>query len=165
MGARRIGLIGVDFTDHHFFAQTGRHSLAREINQINNEYAALAETCRHMGVEVFNLGADSRITAFPKMSPEEFARRSPNRPQAAADLRGSKTFFVNYIAFSPAARCSPTDCDTRARISVWSRPPLGGMTRSFRTKSGTLIPICCSSFTDASTAGSRTNLPIATPPA
>ncbi len=27
-GAQRIGLIGVDFTDHHFFANTGRHPLA-----------------------------------------------------------------------------------------------------------------------------------------
>ncbi len=25
MGAKRIGLIGVDFTEHHFFGATGRH--------------------------------------------------------------------------------------------------------------------------------------------
>jgi hypothetical protein len=31
MGAKRIGLIGVDFTDNHFFAKTGRHPLAARL--------------------------------------------------------------------------------------------------------------------------------------
>ena len=80
MGARRIGLIGVDFGDHHFFAQSGPHSLAREINQINNEYAALAEACRRLGAEVFNLSPGSRVTAFPRMSPRSLlAARSFQR--------------------------------------------------------------------------------------
>lgn len=35
MGARRIGLIGVDFTDHHFFERTGRHPLAPQFEAIN----------------------------------------------------------------------------------------------------------------------------------
>jgi len=34
-GARRIGLIGVDFTDDHFFARSGRHPLAGRLPQID----------------------------------------------------------------------------------------------------------------------------------
>src|SRR6516164_1840064 len=37
MGAKRIGLIGVDFTDNHFFAKTGRHPLASRLVQIQRE--------------------------------------------------------------------------------------------------------------------------------
>jgi hypothetical protein len=96
MGAKRIGLIGVDFTEHHFFAPTGRHPLAGEVNQINNEYAALAQTCRQRGVEVFNLSAESRLTAFPKLSLEQFARTSLVSAAAASRVSGKKVFFVNY---------------------------------------------------------------------
>ncbi|MDT5293478.1 MAG: hypothetical protein QOJ76_358, partial [Acidobacteriota bacterium] len=73
MGARRIGLIGVDFTDHHFFARTGRHSLTPQLATIDAQYRRLGDALRARGVEVFNLSAASRLTAFPKMSVEEFA--------------------------------------------------------------------------------------------
>ena len=46
MGARRIGLIGVDFTEHHFFATTGKHPLACRLAQIDREYRALADALR-----------------------------------------------------------------------------------------------------------------------
>ncbi len=67
MGAARIGIIGVDFTDDHFFGGTGRHPLADQFAQIDNEYSRLAEACARMGIEVFNLSARSRLTAFPKL--------------------------------------------------------------------------------------------------
>ena len=51
LGARRIGLLGVDFTDHHFFGATGRHPLAGQLPQIDREYAALATACRDEGVD------------------------------------------------------------------------------------------------------------------
>jgi len=96
MGAKRIGLSGVDFTDHHFFGATGRHPLAGELNQIDREYAALAMICRQMGVEVYNLSGNSRLTAFPKMSPQDFARTSVIPADVVAALAGTKVFFVNY---------------------------------------------------------------------
>lgn len=37
MGAQRIALIGVDFTDHHVFAATGRHPLASKLATIGRE--------------------------------------------------------------------------------------------------------------------------------
>ena len=66
LGASRIGLIGVDFTDDHFFAATGRHPLAAQIERIDREYAALAAACRAEGVELVNLSPVSRLAALPR---------------------------------------------------------------------------------------------------
>ena len=74
MGARRVGLIGVDFTDHHFFARTGRHQLTGQLARIDAEYRALGEALAQAGIEVLNLSARSRLTAFPKIALEDFAR-------------------------------------------------------------------------------------------
>jgi hypothetical protein len=92
MGARRIGVIGVDFTENHFFAATGRHPLTGELHQIEAEYARLGASCRGAGTEVFNLSQESRLTAFPRMTQEDFFRRS----LAPSSFAGRKLFFVNY---------------------------------------------------------------------
>ncbi len=76
MGARKIGIIGVDFTNDHFFAQTGTHPLERQLPQIDREYRQLYDECVRRGVEVFNLSTQSRLTAFPKLSLQEFAGTS-----------------------------------------------------------------------------------------
>lgn len=81
LGAKRIGLIGVDFTEHHFFAQTGVHSLSPQLAIIDEQYKRLAEAIQARGVEVFNLSRPSRLTAFPKLTLEEFAARA----EGAAD--------------------------------------------------------------------------------
>lgn len=73
MGARRIGLIGVDFTDNHFFANTGTHPLARNLASIDAEYRRLVEALRARGVEVFNLSPVSRLTSLPKQSLKSLA--------------------------------------------------------------------------------------------
>ena len=62
MGARRIGLLGVDFTDNHFFAKTGRHPLAGSLQQINEEYKKLGAALASRGVELVNLSHQSRLT-------------------------------------------------------------------------------------------------------
>ena len=92
MGARRIGVIGVDFTENHFFGPTGRHSLSGELTQIEAEYSRLLERCRHEGSEVFNLSQQSRLRAFPRITQEEFARQS----LSPFDGSTRKIFFVNY---------------------------------------------------------------------
>ena len=96
MGARNIGLIGVDFTDHHFFGRTGRHSLAPHLDRINREYAALAEACRARGVRVFNLSRNSRLTAFPKGGLRDLGPESAPPPAIAAASARKKLFVVNY---------------------------------------------------------------------
>ena len=72
MGARRIGLIGVDFTNHHFFASTGVHSLTASLASIDEQYRRLGAAVRARGVAIYNLSAQSRLSAFPKMTIEEF---------------------------------------------------------------------------------------------
>ncbi len=87
MGASRIGLIGVDFTDHHFFAATGRHPLESQFSIIDQQYGRLYEAIRARGVEVFNLSEKSRLTAFPKL---------PLNELTGSTVAGSKVFFINY---------------------------------------------------------------------
>jgi glycosyltransferase involved in cell wall biosynthesis len=67
MGARRIGLIGVDLTDDHFFARTGRHPLAGRVREIDAQYGRLAAALGARGVELVNLSASSRLTSLPRM--------------------------------------------------------------------------------------------------
>ena len=68
LGARQIGLIGVDFTDDHFFAKTGEHVLSKTLGQINQEFGNLNEECLRRGVRVYNLSKGSQVTAFQKVS-------------------------------------------------------------------------------------------------
>jgi hypothetical protein len=67
MGAKRIGLIGVDFTDRHFFGPTGPHRLLAQLPAIDEQYRKLGEALRARGVELVNLSARSRLTGLPKM--------------------------------------------------------------------------------------------------
>jgi hypothetical protein len=92
MGARRIGLIGVDFTDHHFFGPTGPHSLVNEVERIDQEYRQLYENAARRGIEIFNLSAESRLTGIPKISPGDFLRVAFPTPR----FTGRRIFFVNY---------------------------------------------------------------------
>ena len=114
MGAKRIGLIGVDFTDHHFFARTGPHGLARRLPQIDAEYARLAQACRERGVDLVNLSAQSLLQSLPRETPAHFAAQAAARDKPAAPAAAApqnplddtpaapappdlpKVFFVNY---------------------------------------------------------------------
>ena len=69
MGARRIGLIGVDFTDGHFFATTGRHPLAGRVREIDTQYGRLAAALGERGVELVNLSSISRLASLPRARP------------------------------------------------------------------------------------------------
>lgn len=104
MGAARIGLIGVDFTDHHFFARTGTHALTNQLAIIDEQYKRLYEAIRARGIEVFNLSRTSRLTAFPKMSINDFETPARTAPQQATPVETTtqphlaerRFFFVNY---------------------------------------------------------------------
>lgn len=91
MGAARIGLIGVDFADDHFFAASGPHPLTRELARIDAEYRAAAEAARKAGVEVVNLSPLSRLRSLPHEPLETFLARAgaparvPAAPRAAPD--------------------------------------------------------------------------------
>jgi len=66
MGARRIGLIGVDLTDDHFFARTGRHALTGRLREIDAQYGRLAEALSRRGVDLINLSSISRLTSLSR---------------------------------------------------------------------------------------------------
>jgi hypothetical protein len=98
MGARRIGLLGVDFTDHHFFAKTGRHPLAGSLERINEEYKKLGAALASRGIELVNLSQQSRLTALTRQNLSAFSATQPRiegdaRLQACSDR---KVFFVHY---------------------------------------------------------------------
>lgn len=102
LGAKRIGLIGVDFTDHHFFGRTGRHPLSRDLATIDREYMRLAEALAARGVEVVNLSRESRLTAFSKEAPATWLDGDPGPDRiapSAADPSPRATMKP-----SPAAR-------------------------------------------------------------
>jgi hypothetical protein len=108
MGARCIGLIGVDFTEHHFFARTGTHSLARRFNEIDAEYARLAASCRSRDIDVVNLSPTSRLTGVRKGSLAELTLGAPaaTAPQSQRALR-IVSYATTPVAGVPAilARC------------------------------------------------------------
>lgn len=125
MGARRIGVIGVDFTPNHFFGATGTHPLAREFAQIDREYELFGRALAERGVEVFDLSVGGRLTAFPKMSPDEFAGLS----------KGARSMQVVSYATTPVAgvppvlaRCIEARTVHRAR-TVWATDDYGNGVR------------------------------------
>jgi hypothetical protein len=72
MGAKKIGIIGVDFTQNHFFAETGTHKINREINRVLNQYESLGKALKSRGVKIANLSPESLVESWPKMNFEEF---------------------------------------------------------------------------------------------
>ena len=102
MGAARIGVIGVDFDDDHFFGPTGRHPLAGQLPQIDREYAALSAACRAEGVELVNLSATSRLTSLPRADLEAWLTSveriavPPDTPPRVTPVAPRRVFFVHY---------------------------------------------------------------------
>lgn len=76
MGAVNIGLIGVDFTPHHFYVRDGSHTLSKmkRIKAVNEAYGILCTNMKKKGVNLYNLSVDSRIDAIPKITIEEFKK-------------------------------------------------------------------------------------------
>jgi len=61
MGAAEIGLLGVDFTDNHFFANTGQHHLTRRLPSIRSEYKKLQAAFADKKIRLVNLSPVSQI--------------------------------------------------------------------------------------------------------
>ena len=125
MGVARIGLIGVDLTNDHFFGATGVHPLAGSLNQIDAEYARLRDACAARGVEVVNLSPTSRLTSLPRVSLETFLAAPRLTIGADKPLR-VVSYSVTPVAGVPAilARCivARTQCHARC---VWATNDYG----------------------------------------
>jgi hypothetical protein len=72
LGAKKIGMVGVDFTNNHFFSETGTHKLSKHIVSIDNEFEMLRKELEKKGVKVANLSPFSQLESWPKMSLSEF---------------------------------------------------------------------------------------------
>lgn len=125
MGASRIGLIGVDFTDGHFFGATGIHPLSARLDQIDREYARLRDVASAQGIELVNLSATSRLS-LPRVPLHSFLerldppQRARHRAPAAAALK-IVSYSVTPVAGVPAilARCIANGTTHEAQC-VWS---------------------------------------------
>jgi predicted glycosyltransferase involved in capsule biosynthesis len=128
MGAARIGLIGVDFTESHFFAATGTHPMTVHLDQINREYGALERACREMGVELVNLSQVSRITALPKVSLSWVEDRVIRNAPVEEKTGGLQivSYATTPVAGVPAilARCISAATEHSARC-VWATNDYG----------------------------------------
>ncbi len=78
MGATKIGLIGCDFTDNHFWAPTGRHRLTGELSGIDKQFGAMAEVFKMKGISLVNLSPMSLLKALPK---EDFHAWNKNKSE------------------------------------------------------------------------------------
>lgn len=72
MGARKIAMVGVDFTMNHFFGETGKHQIMREIEKVKDQYSNLGKHLISEGIKIANLSSQSLIESWPKMSLQEF---------------------------------------------------------------------------------------------
>ena len=133
MGARRIGLLGVDFTEHHFFGTTGRHPLAAHLAQIDAEYGKLAEALRRRGVELLNLSAVSRLRSVPRAELASFCGAA--NPAAVAQRR---VFVVNYRflscgdVFATGLRHAAQERGVAHAEAAWDDPQLPRKIADFR---------------------------------
>jgi hypothetical protein len=87
MGAKRIGLIGVDFTPNHFFAKTGDHPLQERLAIIDQEFHRLHSALNSQAVELVNLSAKSRLESLPKMTIRQFLKMPVKRSERKANHR------------------------------------------------------------------------------
>jgi len=72
LGAKKIGMIGVDFTQDHFFSNTGTHKLSKHLRNIDQEYGVLRAELEKRGVKVANLSPISLLESWPKMDLDKF---------------------------------------------------------------------------------------------
>jgi hypothetical protein len=72
LGASKIAMAGVDFTQDHFFSNTGTHKLSKHIRNIDHEFLVLRNELEKRGVKVANISPISLLESWPKMTLEEF---------------------------------------------------------------------------------------------
>lgn len=75
MGAKAIGIVGVDFTEGHFYSpKDGQHSLARMgyLKDLNSGYSLIHRELQKREVSLYNLSTASKIESIPKITLGEF---------------------------------------------------------------------------------------------
>ncbi len=74
MGFKKIAILGVDYTPHHFHRKDGEHELVEfnKIGTLNELYGGLVEDLKTRGVEFYNLNSESKIKSVPYMNYDKF---------------------------------------------------------------------------------------------
>ena len=126
MGARHIGLIGVDLTANHFFGATGTHEWLAHLASIDREFAKLGAAALARGSRIFNLSDTSRLTAFPKMTVDTFAVLPAQPPPEKSHSIATRHLQIVSYATTPLggvpvllARCINARTQHHARC-VWA---------------------------------------------
>ena len=139
MGARRIGLLGVDFTEHHFFGPTGRHPLTCRLQQIDAEYGALGAALQRRGIELLNLSPVSRLQSLQRAELASFVSQAPvaAAPTTVAPAP-RRVFVVNYRflscgeVFAHGLRHATQDLGVVHAEAYWDDPLLPRKVAAFR---------------------------------
>jgi hypothetical protein len=77
LGARKIGMVGVDFSDGHFYSpKDGKHSLSRMgyMSDIDAGYRMIRDELKNNGASLYNLSSISNIKDVEKITIEEFKK-------------------------------------------------------------------------------------------
>ncbi len=74
MGFTNIGLIGVDFTPNHFYAEDGNHSLVGggRLEEIKKDFTKLYDTLKIRNTNIYNLSPFSEIKTIPYLDIKDF---------------------------------------------------------------------------------------------
>lgn len=66
IGFKKIDLIGVDYTDNHFYKEDGPHNLMHRFKEVNSFYGKLKEFFDSQHIDFHNLSKTSKLTTVPK---------------------------------------------------------------------------------------------------
>jgi hypothetical protein len=69
---KKIGLLGVDYTPNHFYAEDGDHGLFGKLHKINKMYGNLTNVLHDNGIKVYNLNKNSNLKTIPFDDLENF---------------------------------------------------------------------------------------------
>jgi hypothetical protein len=117
MGAKAIGLIGVDFTNGHFFAADGTHKLANQLPGIDRRFYQLGNELLDRGVKVFNLSAESRLHAFPRLTLDEFWELQQSGHARSWTRPATRLYFYSALPVSQAVTALTRYINTETSLS------------------------------------------------
>lgn len=79
LGAKRIGLLGVDFTDNHYNNNDGKHNLYNRLAEIDKDFSRLRDELARLGCELVNLSPSSLLKSLKKQDIRTWARNSKTK--------------------------------------------------------------------------------------
>lgn len=74
MGFKKIAILGVDYTLHHFYKKDGEHELVKfkKLASLNKLYKSLHDDLKKQGIIFYNLNKESNIKSIPFIKYDTF---------------------------------------------------------------------------------------------